>query len=201
MIFREMKAERENLVNLLGKLREAVGKGGKVTLDQMMDAVGRRSSGPLLLLAGLIISAPLVSDIPGVPTLTGLFILLVSGQVLAGRKSFWLPKWMLRRGVSSGKLRKTIDKWLMPPARFIDRFVGKRLEGLTGSAGIRAVAVAATLLALATPATELIPFSANGVGLAIIIFGLALIARDGVLVLGGFAVVAATLALAVAYRW
>lgn len=189
----------ENLEELLGRLEQAAGKGEKVILDQMMEAVGRRSFGPLLLLAGMIISAPIVSDIPGVPTITGIFILLVSGQVLCGRKSFWLPKWLLRRGISSAKMKKTIHKWLMRPARFVDRFVGRRLTALTGPGGIRAVAVISTLLALATPATELVPMSANGVGAAIVCFGLALIAHDGVLVLTGFTVVAVTTTLMLIY--
>ncbi len=189
----------KTLEELLQRLEDAADKEEKVSLDQMMDEVGRRSFGPLLLLAGIIISAPLVSDIPGVPTMTGIFILMVAGQVLFGRKSFWLPKWMLRRSVSSDKLKKTIEKWLMKPAKFIDRFVGRRLEGLTGPAGIRAVAVVSTLLALATPATELVPMSANGVGLAIVVFGLALIAHDGVLVLIGFLMVAVTAVLTIQY--
>jgi hypothetical protein len=57
-----------------------------------MDAVGRRSFGPLLLLAGIVLAAPGVGDIPGVPTVMGLFILLVSGQMLFDRDHFWMPQ-------------------------------------------------------------------------------------------------------------
>lgn len=54
--------------------------------------IGRRSFGPLLLMAGLIILAPVVGDIPGVPSIMGVFIVLVSVQLLIGQEHFWLPK-------------------------------------------------------------------------------------------------------------
>ncbi|TLD72581.1 exopolysaccharide biosynthesis protein [Phragmitibacter flavus] len=189
----------KNLEELLQRLLKAADKEEKVSLDQMMDEVGRRSFGPLLLLAGMIISAPLVSDIPGVPTVSGLFILLVAGQVVVGRERFWLPKWMLNLSVKSEKLKKTIDKWLMRPAKFIDRFVGRRLEFLTGAGGTKAIAIVASLVALATPMTELVPMSANGVGIAIVIFGLALIAKDGVMAMLGFVTVGVVATLAIMY--
>ena len=61
---------------------------------------------------------------------------------------------------------------------------------------MRAIAIACTLLALSTPVAEFIPFSANGVGASIAIFGLALIAHDGLMALIGWIVFATTVALA-----
>ncbi len=54
----------------------------------MMEAVGHRSFAPLLLLVGVALTAPGVADIPGVSTMLGLFVLLVSGQLLCGRERF-----------------------------------------------------------------------------------------------------------------
>src|SRR5690606_39198204 len=109
---------------------------------------------------------------------------------------FWLPQWLLKRSVPSKKLKKTADKWLRRPARAIDRVLQKRLQFFTNDPGAKAIAVASVLLALATPVAEFIPFSANGIGLAIAIFGLALIAHDGLIALLGWAVMAATVVLA-----
>ncbi len=186
----------KSLTELVDRFDEAAGENDRVSLDVMMDEVGRRSFGPLLLLAGIIMMAPVVGDIPGVPVLLGLFVVLVSGQLLLGRDHFWFPQWLLRRSVDSAKLKKASRKWLRRPARFIDRFLRHRLPRFVGGAGTRVIAVACTLLALATPAAEFVPFSANGVGAGIAIFGLALIAHDGLVALIGWVVVTATVALA-----
>lgn len=186
-----------NLEELLDRFDEAANDNHEVSLDVMMDEVGRRSFGPLLLLAGVIMMAPLIGDIPGVPVILGLFVLLVTLQMLIGRDHFWLPQWLLKQSVSSEKLKKATNKWLRKPARGIDRLLRKRLEIFTGLAGARAIAMGSALLALATPIAEFIPFSANGVGAAITLFGLALIAHDGLVALIGWIVVVVTVFLAV----
>jgi hypothetical protein len=185
-----------NLEELVDRLEEAAEQGEKVSLDLMMDEVGRRSFGPLLLLGGLLMAAPVIGDIPVVPVILGLFVLLVAAQLLRGRDHFWLPQWLLRRSVSSEKMKHTTHKWLRRPARFIDRFLKRRWDWLTRAGGARAIAVASILLGLSTPVAEFIPFSANGVGAAIALFGLALIAHDGVVALIGWLVVGLTVGLA-----
>ena len=67
----------EQLFDCIGKAAEQK-RNEKVSIDSIMEMIGRRSFGPLLLLAGLIILAPVIGDIPGVPTIMGVFILLVA---------------------------------------------------------------------------------------------------------------------------
>lgn len=186
----------KNLKELLDRLEAAAEKSDQVSLDLIMDEIGRKSFGPLLLLGGVIMMAPVIGDIPGVPVILGLFVLLVAGQMVLGRDHFWLPQWLLKRSMAAEKVKKTTRKWLRKPARFIDRFLRHRLPALVGAGGARAIAIASILLALATPIAEFIPFSANGVGAGIAIFGLALIAHDGVVALVGWIVVAVTVGLA-----
>lgn len=185
-----------SLHELVDRLEHAAAAHREVSLDQVMDEIGRRSFGPLLLLAGLIMVAPVIGDIPSVPTILGIFVVLVAVQLVLGRDHFWLPQWLLKRPVSSGKVRKMCRKWLRRPARWIDRLLRPRWEVLTRTGGARAIAIASAVLALATPATEFVPFSANGVGAGIAIFGLALIVHDGLVAFVGWLVVAATIAVA-----
>lgn len=163
--------------------------GDRVTLDAILDAVGRRSFGPLLVAAGVIILVPLVGDIPGVPVLVGLVVLLVSVQLLLGRDHIWLPRWMLKRSVSRAKLCKGLG-WLRRPARFIDRLLRPRLTVLTRGPAIYVVAATCILVAAATPAMELVPFSATIAGAVLTAFGLALIAHDGALAVTAFVLTA-----------
>jgi hypothetical protein len=180
-----------SLLELLDQLHATADDGDTVSLDALMGAVGRRSFGPILVLVGLIILAPLVGDIPGVPTLMAVVLVLIAGQVLLRRKRLWLPRWLLDRSVASHKLQSAV-KWLRRPARVIDRALRPRLTYLTQAVGIQMTAILCILIAAALPPMELVPFSANAAGIALTALGLALIANDGYLALGAIIICAAT---------
>lgn len=179
-----------DLEELLDVLDDAADGEDEVSVDLILEAVGRRSFGALLLVAGLVAISP-IGDIPGGPSLMALMILLVAVQLLVGRDEFWLPGWLERRKLSGGTFRKAIG-WLRKPARFIDRFLRPRLQFMTHSKGAHGVAMATTLIALAMVPMELVPFSITGAALTIILFGLALIAHDGLMALIAFGIFAAT---------
>ncbi|MGP8291535.1 exopolysaccharide biosynthesis protein [Halomonas sp.] len=183
--------EATNLTELIQTMEQMEREAPRVSVDDIVDAVGRRSFGPLLLIAGLITLAPVIGDIPGMPTLMAALVLLVSTQLLAGRKTFWLPKWLLNRSVSRKGFDKAIHA-LKKPAQWVDNLLGMRLKWMTGYAGIRATALACLLVAVAMPPMEFIPFSANGAGLALTLFGLGLVARDGLVLSLGFLITTAT---------
>lgn len=191
-----MNQELNSLEELLDRINRDAVEGNRISLDAILDAVGRRSFGPLLLVAGLVTLTPIIGDIPGVPTLMGIIVLLTAGQLLFQRDHFWLPQWLLRRTLPRDKLCKML-KWLRPPARFFDRLTRPRLTVFTRGAGSYVIAIAAIVVALTMPATEIVLFSANVVGLVLTLFGLALIARDGVLVLLALAIMAIALGLVV----
>lgn len=175
----------------LGQLFDCIGDAAvqnpnvKVTIGTIMDMVGRRSFGPLLLLAGLIILAPVIGDIPGVPTIMAVFVFLVAIQLLMGQEHFWLPNWLLQRAVPSDKLLKAVQ-WLRKPAGFIDKLIRPRLTLFVNGAAKYMIAVICLLIALMLPLMEVVPFSANAGGMALVLFGLALISRDGLLSLFSF---------------
>ena len=180
-----------NLEELLDRMEAAAEEGDPVTLDAILDEVGRRSFGPLLLVAGLITLAPLIGDIPGVPTTMGVIVFLIAVQLLIGRDHFWLPKWLLERSVASEKLCKAL-KWARSPARFVDRFLRPRLTTLSEGAATYAIAIVSIVIAAGMPMMEVVPFSANIAGAALTALGLALIAHDGLLALIAFLLTALT---------
>lgn len=186
-----------NLGQLIDLLKEARSEDGRISWRGVMDAVGSRSFGPLLLTGGLIISAPVIGDIPGVPVMIGLFLVLIVVQLLMGRKHFWLPDFLLNRTVDEEKLHKTLD-WLKKPARFIDSLIKPRLGFLVEGTMSRVIALICLGISLLLPAMELVPFSANVAGAALTGFGLALIARDGVLALIALVFTAAIISVLVA---
>lgn len=189
-----MSGPATSLVELLDQIDEARTDTSSISFGEILDAVGRRSFGPLLIVAGLIVLAPVIGDIPGMPTIMGAFVALVASQIVIGRDHLWLPKWMLDRSVKSSKLDKPL-RFLRKPAKWIDTLTRPRLRALVGGPAARVVAGICLLLAAVMPLMEVVPFSANAAGLVLVVFGLALIASDGLMALVGAVVTLGTLIL------
>lgn len=183
----------KNLEQLLERMEQAAEEQEQVSIGSIMEAIGSRSFGPLLLFAGVILFSPL-SGMPGMPTTMSLLVLLIAIQLLMRRDHFWLPHWIINRSMHQKKIKKVVRK-LWRPARFIDRLLKPRLKKLTHSGGTRAVAVLCILLALFTPAMEVVPFSASIAGAAIAAFALSLITEDGLLALIAFVLAASVVGL------
>lgn len=177
-----MSEELSTLEELLDRIKNAEGEDGEVTINDILDKVGRRTFAPLLLLAGVITVAPLVGDIPGVPTIMAIFVILTTAQMLFRREHFWLPAWILKRSMKKENIDKGLG-WLYKPAQFIDRWSKPRLTVFTYGMGHYVIAAICFCIALVMPIMEVIPFSANAAGGAFIIFGLSLITHDGILAL------------------
>ncbi len=178
---RVTRLEATTLTEMLDRLEFAERDNDQVKVDAMLDIIGRRSFGPLLLLPGLLVLSPL-SGVPGVPSLSGLMVLLLSGQLLMGRQHFWLPAWLLNRCISHKRLQHAL-RFMRPVARWIDKLLRQRLTFLVESHAVYFVAAMCALVALTMPPLELMPFAATAAGVAITAFGLSLIGRDGLMAL------------------
>jgi hypothetical protein len=174
-----------NLEELLDRVSEAARGHDRVSIGGILQIVGRRSFGPLLLFGGLIALSPIIGDTPGVPTMVGLFVLIITVQLLFGREYLWLPRWLLKRSIARESLCKALA-WLRKPARFVDRLIRPRLTALTHTIGMYMIAAVSFAIAAAMPVMEIIPFVANGAGAALTAFGLALVAHDGLLAIVAF---------------
>ncbi|EWH03174.1 exopolysaccharide biosynthesis protein [Halomonas sp. BC04] len=194
----EEMREPHNLAELIAVIEAIESPSGQISFDEVLEAAGRRSFGPLLLLAGLVTLMPIISGIPGVPSLMGLFTVLVCVQLLLGRRTFWLPAWLRNRTVASDKVRKGL-KWMYKPASMVDRMLYRRLSFMVGKRAMQLIAVVCVVLALAMPPMEFVPFSVNIAGVALTLFGLSLMARDGLLALIAFLISGTTLAGIVHY--
>jgi hypothetical protein len=188
----------QNLEGLLGELDDAARKNGpKVSVGDILDTIGKRSFGPLLLLAGVLGMTP-VAAVPTAPSIIALITILIAIQLLFGRKSIWIPGFLQKLSVKAERVQKTV-KVTQKPARFVDKLVRPRLEPLTRPAADRVVALICVLVALAVPPLELLPLAAFIPSLAIATFGLGLIARDGLVVLVAFVISTSALGL-IAYQ-
>ncbi len=176
---------------LLDDLDDLDRSGGEVTVGGVIDKVGARGHGVTLLVPGLVGVTPL-GGIPGVPTIIGLVVALLSIQLLIGRSALWLPGVLSRRGVASGRVSDAVAR-LRKPASWIDRIFGRRLEALTGTAAERVAAALCLVFACLLPPLEVVPFAALIPFAAIALLGLALTLQDGILMLVAFAASGAAL--------
>lgn len=172
----------------------ADGGSDRIRMRAVFKAVGTRSYGPLLLLAGLVTLAPVIGDIPGVPTVIGVFVVLISVQLLCRRDHFWLPGWILNRSAPRAKFRKAVG-WMRRPARVTDKILRRRLPFFTTGPAQLTAGVVCLLIGAAMPLMEFVPFSANGAGAALAAFGLSFVAKDGLLALVAFVFSLATFSI------
>ena len=190
-----MTREITTLQEMLDRISESADAKGRVSLGKIVESVGNRSFGPLLLMVGVIAASPL-SGLPGVPTAMGVFILLIAGQLFFRRDHFWLPKWLLRRSLAREQVHKGVT-WLRPAARFIDRWLKPRMPALIKGGSIYLISLVCAAIAIVMPIMELVPFSAHGAGVALTAFGLALISRDGLLALLAYALTVVSFAVVI----
>lgn len=185
-------AEPNNTGQALDALEATTKERSQVSVGEVMDAFGHRSWGPFLLLPALIELSPL-GGIPGVPSVLATFILVVAAQMLVGKDHVWIPPFLERRRTKARRL-KDASASVRPVARFLDRWFHGRLQRFTQGGWVRAAALVVLLLTLTVPPLELFPFASSLPMAAIALFGLALLVRDGALMLGAFIISGGALA-------
>ena len=169
--------------NLHSLLRSLCNKteGETVSIRDLLNAVGRRSYGPVLLLLGFIAISPL-SLIPGANSLVAVLTLIFAVQMVFGRAFPWIPKRALdfnfpRKHLISGVA--ALDKH----AHTIDHLLHPRLTFLTRPPFVQFVAMACVAAALVTIPLSFVPLGPLLPSITILLFGLAITARDGFLLI------------------
>lgn len=168
--------------------------GDRLRLSALAKQLRDRAWGGLLIVFAAINLLPLP---PGATTITGIPLLFVAGQLAAGRARPWFPKRLDERGISTATLG-VIAARMAPLEKRIERLLRPRLCALTNHRGARAIGVVCLILSIILWLP--IPLGNHAPALAISLFALALIYRDGVLViLGAVAAVASALLLSLTY--
>lgn len=156
------------------------GLGPRIGLGDLVSGLRDRSFAPLMVLFAV---PNVFLYLPGSSVITGLPLMIVALQLIAGRPSVWLPRALSERSIDRATFAKLVY-YALPWVERIERLARPRLWPGAPQTVDRAIGFACLVMALLLFLP--IPF-ANGVpALAIMALGLALSERDGVWLIVGF---------------
>lgn len=176
-----MPPENSDLPPTFSDLLESLRQGDpRLTLEEMVEAFGERGIGALMLTLALLSLLPLP---PGVKAIFCIPLTLLALELAAQRHEVWLPRWVLRRSVSRATYARVIVR-VLKPVRYFERLSRPRLAFLSGAIsrfliGLTCVFLA-VMLALPVPFGDMLP------SMAMLLFALGVMQRDGVVVLLGW---------------
>lgn len=156
-------------------------ENGRIKLGALLSAWGDRSYGPLFIALGFFAGTPL-SIFPGMSAATGVVIAIIALQMIFGMSHIWLPQSVLRQSVSLDGLvaaREKSMRWL----QILDRLITKRWAWATGEAMRRAAAIIVLVLSLMMIPFDAVPFIVAAPSWGVVLFGVAITARDGFVML------------------
>ena len=147
----------------------------RLSFTELARQLHARAWGGLLVIFAAINVIPLP---PGMNIFFAIPLMIVSAQMAFGRASPWFPARFDRRGVTKDELRRLVAKIDWVEGR-IERMFKPRLARLTGPAATRLIGVVCFILAM----FAMLPIVHVAPAAVIVLFGLALIYRDGALVI------------------
>jgi hypothetical protein len=155
--------------------------GADSNLRDIVASMGHRAFGPVMVLCGLFLMTP-IGAIPGLPAAFGLINIAFAVQLLARRPYPWVPDILAKVRIPHSRVAKVHGK-VAPWFAKIDNLINPRLAWATSGPMLALAALVSILLSIAMVPLGLIPFGVFPVGAILGLIGLALIARDGILML------------------
>ena len=154
----------------------------EISFADIRDAMGDRAFGALMF----VFAAPnaLPVNAPGVSVVLGLPLLFLSLQLMLGFAVPWLPRFVVRRRVRRQSFARVMNH-AIPWIRRAEKLSRPRLSRLATGPAERVIGLISALLCLVLVLP--IPFGNMGPAVAICILALALLERDGMATIIGFA--------------
>jgi hypothetical protein len=165
----------------------------RVSLGEIANSVGERSIGALLLVLALPTVLPV--QVPGISSLFGVPLMILSAQLMLGRRRAWIPGPLARRSIARASYAAMVDR-MLPILRRFERMVRPRAAWLANDWATRPIGpicfILATIIVLPIPLGHVLP------GTAICLLALGVMERDGVVIGLGFAATALALVIVTA---
>lgn len=163
---------------ILLDLKEEAEKGD-LSIGHVVDSLETRAFGMLLIIFALPVAIPFLY---GIPQIVSVPMLMLAGQMVAGREAPWLPENVRARMLPRQSFIAVVKRGV-PIIRWFEKIAKPRLTLFTGRRAERIIGVflcifcASILVPL--PLTNTLP------GIAVGIVSIGFIERDGLIVLAG----------------
>lgn len=186
----EFQDARESLYEALSRAIAQI-DGPTITLRRLLVLVGEH--GMLFLCALLTIPFLIPVSIPGVSTVFGAAIILISLGITMNRLP-WLPDRLMDRELDAAKLSGILRRGANVVAR-VEAYIRPRMGAITDGAiasRVNGLALIFSGVLLMAP-LGLVPFSNTLPAFAILLLAVGMSQRDGLVVLAGYAMILASL--------
>lgn len=176
------------LTEMLLSLTRSPGASDRISLAEIVGQLDDRARGALIILIALPNCLP---SIPGTSAVTGLPLVFLMAQMALGRKP-WLPGFLANRTLSREGLDDVLVKakpWLI----WVEKLMHPRLSALASDPVERFIGLLGAVLAL----TIMLPIPLGNMlpSLALILFSMGLIGKDGAWILAGLVMTGLAVAL------
>jgi hypothetical protein len=159
-------------------------QGERVTVGELMAVLNNRAFGLIMLALALPNAVP-APWIPGVSTAFGIPVAFFAAQIMLGRRTPWMPRFVRRRSFGREAFARAVHRGL-PLVERLERVLRPRWPALTSPAFERPLGLLCFVFALVLAAP--IPFGNLLPALSICIISLGLLEKDGRAVAVGIAV-------------
>lgn len=161
---------------LMALLADRIGDGD-LTVGGFLEMLDTRAKGLLLLLLALPMCVP---NVPGVSTIFGVLLVAPALQMMLGQSALWVPA-RVRLWTFQGRGLVAAIQFSIAPLRWIERFTRPRLIWMTQWPATALIGLQTLIMALVL----VLPLWGANMppGVAVSMTGLALLQRDGLLML------------------
>lgn len=169
-------------------------QGSTITLADLLNALGHRAFGVAMLVFAL--ANLLIANIPGISTVLGLPLILISTQMVMGHTKPWLPKRLAERAFKRVTFERMIKR-SVKVLRSIEKLIKPRLLALSEHKAERYLGAIACAMSVVLALPIVFGNWLPAWGLAFIALGM--IERDGLFIILGWLLGLLATAYAVAF--
>ncbi len=171
---------QERLSALLSRFSQELQKRDAISLQEICTFFEERTFFFLLIIISAVIAVPI--PLPGIKSVMALPCLLLTFQVMIGRKTPWLPKKIGATRLSSQQLNNSVT-WLLKHLRKLENRIRPNMLHLSSErfeplVSLGLLIISAFILLPAPGTNEIL-------GLGVLVTSIGMLERDGRIILGG----------------
>lgn len=172
----------DHLIDVIDELRKQE-ESTDIPIEKLLNIFSLRVYGPMLLVPALLAVLP-TGAIPGVPTLAGIIVTIVSVQLVISIDYPWLPNKIIDFEIPRKKLNSSLNK-LEKPVKIIEEYIKPRITFLTTEPWLNVIGVICLSLGICMAPLEILPFAVMVPGLSLLLISVGLTMHDGTWIILG----------------